>query len=109
MADQTNLIDASSRQSLTAASSSDGVTIVRLYANPTTHRLLVDASGSPVSLLTATGTVNDANVTFTFTSAPQIVVVNGLALRQGHGWSIATLTVTLDNPVGTGGDIYGIL
>lgn len=38
-------LDQNSRPTLTALSSTDGTTIVPLYADPTTHRLLVDMTG----------------------------------------------------------------
>lgn len=105
-------IDENSTKGLIAASSVDGKSPIKVYANPTTHRLLVDASGSsaPVGILVATGTVDDSNTAFTFVSLPQIIVVNGNSYRQNHGWSwnSGTLTATLDSAVGTGGDIYGI-
>ncbi len=66
------------------------------------------ATTSNINVLVATGTVNDSNVTFTFTAAPSLVAVNGTNYRENHGWTISGLTVTLANPVGTGGDIYGI-
>lgn len=37
-------IDSNSRQGIIAASSVDGSTPVRVYANPSTHRLLVEAT-----------------------------------------------------------------
>lgn len=48
---------------LLAVSSVDGVTPVTLYADPTTHRLLVEATGPAVSPLTTKGDL------FTYTSA----------------------------------------
>lgn len=68
MADQTNAIDANSRQSLTAVSNSDGTTIVRLWADPITHRLLVDlagAGGGTGTWYTVSGSVDGSNMTFT--------------------------------------------
>lgn len=65
-------------------------------------------SGGGLSLLTATGTIDDSNKVFTFASTPTIVVVNGANYRDGHGVSIVTTTATLDNVVGTGGDIFGL-
>lgn len=64
-------------------------------------------SGS-LSVLAATGTIDDSNVTFTFASTPTLVIVNGACYRDGKGCSIVTTTVTLDNPVGTGGDVYAL-
>lgn len=65
-------------------------------------------TGGGLSLLAATGTVDDSNVSFTFPSAPTLVVVNGAAYRHGKGATISGTSVTLDNPVGIGGDIYGL-
>lgn len=75
MSDSWAEIDANSRQGLTAASSSDGTTIVRLWANPSTHRLLTTNStlSGPVSSTDTaivrwngtTGlTVEDSSITF---------------------------------------------
>lgn len=60
------------------------------------------------TIATPSGTIDDVNVTFVFTSAPELIVINGKTLRSGHGWS-GTTTVILDSPVGTGGDIFSIL
>jgi hypothetical protein len=68
----------------------------------------IGTTGGSMSILTATGAVDDSNVTFTFVSEPTLVVVNGVTYRHGHGCSIATTTVTLDNAVGINGDIYGL-
>lgn len=66
--------------------------------------------GGSFSILTATGTVDDSNTAFTFISKPSIIIVNGASYQENHGWSwnSGTLTATLDNPVGTGGNVYGI-
>lgn len=68
MSDQTAPIDANSRQGLTAVSNADGSTIVRLWADPVTHRLLVDLAGGgggTGTYYTVSGTVDGSNVTFT--------------------------------------------
>lgn len=65
-------------------------------------------SGGGLSVLAATGTVDNSNTVFTFVSAPTLVVVNGAIYQNGHGVTIATTTATLDNPVGTGGSIFGL-
>lgn len=98
--------DQNSVTTLLALSNADGSTPIALWADPTTHRLLVSSSG--ITLMTATGTVNDANRDFTFTSQPTIIVVNGMSYRVDHGWTWSSPTATLESPVGTGGDIYGI-
>lgn len=70
--------------------------------------MTISASGGSFSILTATGSINDTNTSFTFASEPTLVVVNGDSYRDGKGCSISGTSVTLDSPVGTGGDIYGI-
>ena len=67
------------------------------------------AVSAGITILTTSSTIDDSNVAFVFASLPNVIVVNGLAYRQNHGWSwnSGTLTATLDNPVGTGGDIFG--
>lgn len=64
--------------------------------------------GGGLSVLAATGTVDDSNTEFTFASEPTLVVVNGTSYRHGHGVTIATTTATLDNAPGVGGDVYGL-
>jgi hypothetical protein len=49
-------IDANSRASLTAVSSVDGTTVIPLWADPTTHRLLIDTAGSS-NLIIGTSTI----------------------------------------------------
>jgi hypothetical protein len=82
---------------LLAVSSVDGVTPVTLYANPTTHRLLVDLAGGgsgtvqTVSVATANGFAgtSDGNA-----SAPTLTLtttVNGIL--KGNGTAISAITV----------------
>lgn len=68
----------------------------------------ISGTSGGISKLTATGTVDNSNKTFTFASTPQIVVVNGASYIDGFGVSISGTTATLDNPVGTGGSIFGL-
>ena len=70
-------------------------------------------SGSFTLLSVVTGAVDDTNTVFTFASAPSMVVINGSTYRNGSTAmggtiSIVGTTVTLPNPVGTGGDVYAI-
>jgi len=62
------------------------------------------------SMLTASGTIDGSNVTFGFAIKPVILCVNGAFYREGKGWSwdAANSEVTIDGPVGTGGDIYAL-
>jgi hypothetical protein len=90
-------------------SNADATVTLPFKIDSVTGRLLVATTGSSsVSILVATGTVDDSNVTFTFASTPHIVVVNGMSYVNGHGVTIVTTTATLDSPAGTGGYIYGI-
>ncbi len=71
----------------------------------------VAASSGAISFLSATGTINDVNVTFTFASLPIALIINGALYQQSGGaitWSYLAGTVTLSSPVGTGGSIVGI-
>jgi len=64
--------------------------------------------GTSLSVLEATGDIDGINLLFTFVSTPSLVVVNGASYRHGHGCAIAGTNIILDNPVGEGGDIYGL-
>lgn len=78
------------------------------YANGRNDVTITGSGGGSLSVLAATGTVDDSNTTFTFASTPTLVMVNGAAYRDGHGVTIVTTTATLDNPPGVGGDVYGL-
>jgi len=66
------------------------------------------AFGTGISIETPTGAVDDSNVTFTVTNEPKYIVVNGAQYFAGAGYSYVAVTLTLDNPVGTGGFIRSI-
>lgn len=87
--------DANYITTLIAVSNADGTTPVTLYADPTTHRLLVSLS-SAVSVTTPTGTVNGVNTSFTVTAEPLWVVADGATYFAGVGYSYSSLTVTMD-------------
>lgn len=91
---------------LLAVSSVDGVTPVLLWADPVTHRLLVDATGGGggFTTLTATGSRNGINTVFTFTTStqPSYIVSDGVwltALDDNGGtqwtWSGSTATMVV--------------
>ena len=63
------------------------------------------------SLITADGTVDNSNVVFGFAYKPVILCINGAFYREGKGWAWdgTNSQVTIDNPVGTGGDIYALV
>lgn len=105
MADQTAPIDANSRQGLTAVSNADGTTIVRLWADPITHRLLTDNSGGggggTGTYYTVTGTIDGSNVTFTIPVAVTSDFILFLARQQQaltidytYSAGVSTTTIT---------------
>lgn len=74
-----------------------------------------------LTILSATGVIDDSNVQFTFTSKPKIIVINSLSYTDGSTtggsslaggvawtWDNPTLTATIFGPVGLGNSIYGI-
>lgn len=74
------------------------------------------SAGSTQTIAAPTsGNVDDSNLAFVFTLKPFLIVVNQRTYREGVGWtwnagtSTATLSATDPGPVGTGGDIYGII
>ena len=68
---------------------------------------VISATGG-FSIITVTGTVDDSNTSFTAASEPSVVMVNGQGLRNTKGVTISGTSITLDSPVGTGGDIYAL-
>lgn len=89
-------IDGNGRQTLGAVSNADGKTIVPLYADPISHRLLTSAAGSgsvsSVSVVTANGF---AGTVATPTTTPAITVETTVTgLLQGNGTSVSAATTT---------------
>lgn len=74
----------------------------------------VAVSGGGFTILTTSDTIDDSNVTFTFTGTPSVVVINGQSWNAGSTsggvvvWTNVGAIVTLANPVGDGGSIYAI-
>lgn len=66
----------------------------------------ITAGGGTVE--TPTGTIDNSNVTFTVTTIPKWIVVNGAQYFEGAGYSRVGLTLTLESVVGTGGFIRAI-
>ncbi len=105
---------------LLAVSSVDGVTPVTLYANPTTHRLLVDLAGggsgtvTTVSVATANGF---AGTVATATTTPAITISTSITgILKGNGTAISAVTIgsgltydgtTLSATGGGSGDVVG--
>ncbi len=82
---------------LLAVSSVDGVTPVTLYANPTTHRLLVDLAGGgsgtvqTISIATANGFAGTSNGN---ASAPALTITTSVTgVLYGNGTAMSALTI----------------
>lgn len=76
---------------LIAVSSADGITPVKLYADPVTHRLLVDVTGSGASPLTTKGdlyTFTTTNTRFPLGTDGQVLVVD-TSTPSGLKWQTA--------------------
>lgn len=105
-------IDSNGRQTLTALSSTGDGSIVTLYANPTTHRLLVDLAGgsgtvTTVSVVSANGF---AGTVATATSTPAITLTTTVTgLLKGNGTAISAATAGTDYSAGTSALATGIL
>src|SRR3972149_4729385 len=91
-------LDQNSRQGLIAVSDVDGTTIVPLYADPTTHRLLVDLAGgagtvTQVSVVSANGF---AGTVATATTTPAITLSTTLTtpVLAGNGTALIAATTT---------------
>lgn len=97
-------IDGNFERTLIAVSSVDGETPVRIWADPTTHRLLVDGlasgGGSVVGVEIPIGTVNGVNKVFTVSNTPVFIDTSGQvnvsattdATNFGYTFSSGTIT-----------------
>jgi hypothetical protein len=105
MTDSWQAIDQNSRGTLTAVSTVDGRTIVRLVADPATGALVVTGSGSGGvgTWYTVSGVINSSNQTFTIPVAVGsdfiLVLVNqmqmqGIDYTYSVGVSTTTITMT---------------
>jgi membrane associated rhomboid family serine protease len=71
----------------------------------------IGGGGTGNQIITTSGTIDDSNVTFPFSSVPSLLDINGLLYRQSGGaitWTISGTTLTLSSPVGSNGTIFGI-
>ncbi len=65
-------------------------------------------NNSPISI---SGTINNSNLTFTAASQPTYLAINGVLYQPTGGdyiWVYSSGTITLNQPVGLGGSIFGI-
>lgn len=97
---------------LIACSNVDGQTPVRIYADPTTHRLLVDVTGTTSVVAPTSGSVNGVNTVFVFTTAPSAICVDQGRFMQkvsSDGTVNWTGTTTVTLSVAPIFDIFGFL
>ncbi len=108
-------LDQNSRATLTALSSTGDGSIVTLWANPITHRLLVDLAGggggsgtvTSVSVVSANGF---AGTVATATSTPAITLTTTITgLLKGNATAISAATAGTDYSLGTSALATGIL
>lgn len=72
---------------------------------------VINALGANLAVITVTGTVDDSNKTFSAATQPTLLNINGaFYLKTGgaYTWTYAGTTITLNQPVGAGGSIFGI-
>jgi len=84
-----------------------GVTITHAVASGR-NDITFDASGTALSKLAATGTVNGVNASFTFASKPTIIISDGASYQENKGWTWVALTLTATMTVPPTYDIYGL-
>ena len=73
--------------------------------------VITSGGAGGLSILAATGTINDSNKDFTFTTEPSAIIINGGLYQKTGGaitWTFAGSTATLSSAVGTGGSIFGL-
>lgn len=81
------------------------------YLDEDGNEIELGAGGSQ-STETPTGTIDDSNTAFVFTTKPFLIVLNHMTYRENSGWTWdePTKTATIAFPLGAGtGDIYGIM
>lgn len=84
-----------------------GVTIT----NTNGTKVISSTGGAALSIIAVAGTIDDSNVSFTAASEPTLLNVNGAFYQKTGGsytWTYVAGTITLNNPVGTGGQLFGI-
>lgn len=102
MSDQWEAIDVNTRGSLTAVSTVDDKTIVRLTADPVTGALLVtgNSGGGSMTKYNVSGLINSSNVTYTIpvavTSDFILVLVNQFQMLDiDYTYSVGATTTTI--------------
>lgn len=72
---------------------------------------VINVVGAGLAPITVTGTIDDSNKTFNAATQPTLLNINGAFYLQSGGaytWTYVGTTITLNQPVGLGGSIFGI-
>lgn len=100
MAGETAKRDENEVPSLLAVSSADGVSLVRVWADPTTHRLLVQlvGSGNGGYQQATSGVIDGSNQTYTWATAPNALCVDNRVIQKVSldgtvNWTGTTTTI----------------
>lgn len=99
MSDSWQALDVNSRGSLTAVSTADDKTIVRLVADPITGALVVTSSGGGGvgTWYAVSGVINGTNPTFTLPVVPAsdfVLVLGGQTQILGKWYTVVGNTIT---------------
>ena len=93
---------------LLATSNVDGVTPVKVYADPTTHRLLTDVAAIANLLQTDIYTSTNLQTTFTPTKTPAYTIylsINGAIQTPSTDYSLTGGNYVLTNPIPAGNSV----
>ena len=82
------------------------LTYTRSYGR---NDVLIDATGSSLTALPATGAINSVNTAFVFTEKPTYIISDGAFYRENSGWTwnAGLLTATMTIPPND--DLYGLV
>lgn len=88
-----------------------GVSVTDDSGNDATKVTINLGAGTGITEVAISGTVNDSNVDFTASEEPIYLVINGKLYKKTgaeYTWSYSAGDITLNLPIGTGGQIWGI-
>lgn len=71
----------------------------------------ISVPGGGLTIIAITGVIDDTNLTFGSATEPTLLNINGAFYQKAAGaytWSWAATVITLNQPVGAGGSIFGI-
>lgn len=103
------------QESTSATNKNTGGSTYQMMLSPTQKTITdiqSEIDGARLSRLTATGTVDDSNTTFSFSEEPLLLNINGGLYPASTGiynWSWSDPNVTLAVAVGAGGFIEGLV